>query len=126
MKLSLSLLLLHYVRSQLILQHENQLLPVDLNDGSIKVAIIGAGASGSSSAYFLDFLQQKFSSVRVSVSLYESSNYIGGRSTTLNLPNSTAYVELGASIFVDVNKNLMHATKVFDLQLYDTSPQSWY
>lgn len=42
--------------------------------------------------------------------MYERSSYIGGRSTTVNVFNDPSEpVELGASIFVKVNKNLVSA-----------------
>lgn len=43
-----------------------------------------------------------------------------GGSTTVHPYNDSAYepVELGASIFVDVNKNLMRAAREFNLSLY--------
>jgi len=48
--------------------------------------------------------------------VYERNGYIGGRSTTVNVyddPNQP--VELGASIFVEVNYNLVNATRNFNL-----------
>ncbi|TGO35893.1 hypothetical protein BHYA_0142g00090 [Botrytis hyacinthi] len=80
-----------------------------------RIAIIGAGAGGSSSAYHL----QKYaaeSDLAINVTVFERSSYIGGRSTTVNaFGNSLEPVELGASIFVDVNAILKNASREFDL-----------
>ncbi|KAF5870706.1 putative prenylcysteine oxidase protein [Botrytis fragariae] len=80
-----------------------------------RIAIIGAGAGGSSSAYHL----QKYaaeSDLAINVTVFERSSYIGGRSTTVNAyGNSLEPVELGASIFVDVNAILKNASREFDL-----------
>ncbi|EMD00247.1 hypothetical protein BAUCODRAFT_371035 [Baudoinia panamericana UAMH 10762] len=81
----------------------------------INVAIIGAGAAGSSSAYHL----AKFAAsagLLVNVTVFERNGYIGGRSTTVNVYNRSEYaVELGASIFVTVNKVLVDAVNEFNL-----------
>ncbi|KAJ8061525.1 hypothetical protein OCU04_009339 [Sclerotinia nivalis] len=80
-----------------------------------RIAIIGAGAGGSSSAYHL----QKYaaeSDLAINVTVFERSSYIGGRSTTVNAyGNSLEPVELGASIFVEVNAILKNASREFDL-----------
>ncbi|KAF7914213.1 uncharacterized protein EAF01_000619 [Botrytis porri] len=80
-----------------------------------RIAIIGAGAGGSSSAYHL----QKYAAetdLAINVTVFERSSYIGGRSTTVNAyGNSLEPVELGASIFVDVNAILKNASREFDL-----------
>lgn len=86
----------------------------------LRVAVIGAGAAGSSQAYFLRFLQSQFPAVEFDVTLYEKSSYVGGRSTTVSLPYEDAYAELGASIFsVPNNLNLAKAAKEFGLELQD-------
>ncbi|KAI9643190.1 hypothetical protein NHQ30_007806 [Ciborinia camelliae] len=80
-----------------------------------RIAIIGAGAGGSSSAYHL----QKYaaeSDLAINVTIYERSSYVGGRSTTVNAyGNSLEPVELGASIFVEVNAILKNASREFGL-----------
>ena len=54
--------------------------------------------------------------VNVRVTIFERNSYIGGRSTTVNAwDNAAEPVELGASIFVQVNKNLVSAAKEFNL-----------
>ncbi|MCJ1312170.1 hypothetical protein MMC25_005844 [Agyrium rufum] len=83
-----------------------------------KVAIIGAGSGGSSTAFYLN----RFSSPcqPLNITLYERSHYVGGRSTTVDAfddPNHP--VELGASIFVKVNANLVSAANEFGLSTQD-------
>ncbi|PYI07515.1 Prenylcysteine oxidase [Aspergillus sclerotiicarbonarius CBS 121057] len=82
-----------------------------------RVAIIGAGAAGSSTAYSLrkyaDALQ-----IPVNITVFERSSYVGGRSTTVNvLDNPATPVELGASIFVEVNHHLVNASKELGLHV---------
>lgn len=94
-----------------------------------KVAIIGGGAAGSSAAYFLSHFARE-AGLETDVTLFEESDYIGGRSTVLwpwnddpfedprKLGEPDTYeapVELGASIFVGANLNLQKARRVFGL-----------
>ncbi|KAI9844932.1 MAG: hypothetical protein M1837_005218 [Sclerophora amabilis] len=90
-----------------------------------RVAIIGAGSAGSSAAYYLN----KFSSdanTPTDITVFERSSYIGGRSTTVNVfSNPLEPVEVGGSVFVEVNKNLVNAAKEFGLEtnrLQDSRP----
>lgn len=79
-----------------------------------RVAIIGAGSGGSSSAYYIKQFQSPCQ--RTKIVVYERASYIGGRSTTVNVYNDPSEpVELGASIFVKVNRNLVAAAKEFGL-----------
>ncbi|KAH8151713.1 uncharacterized protein LAJ45_04335 [Morchella importuna] len=80
-----------------------------------RVAIIGAGSGGSSAAYYL----RKYAGTQpVNITIFDTKNYIGGRSTTVNVYNDpTEPVELGASIFVSVNYNLMNAVEEFGLDI---------
>ncbi|KAL2014139.1 hypothetical protein VTN00DRAFT_1664 [Thermoascus crustaceus] len=86
-----------------------------------RVAVIGAGSGGSSSAYYL----RKFadiSEIPVNITVFERASHVGGRSTTVNVFGNPAYpVELGASIFVQVNKNLVNAAKEFGLNVNGAS-----
>ncbi|RAL60642.1 hypothetical protein DID88_009960 [Monilinia fructigena] len=88
-----------------------------------RIAIIGAGAGGSSSAYHL----QKFaaeSDLSINVTIFERSSYIGGRSTTVNAySNPLEPVELGASIFVEVNAILKNASREFGLRPKSTDTE---
>ncbi|KAL4068392.1 Prenylcysteine lyase-domain-containing protein [Scleroderma yunnanense] len=85
-----------------------------------RIAIIGAGAGGSSAAFWISKAKQRFG-IDVEIDVYERASYIGGRSTTVYPYNDTTLspMELGASIFVDANKNLMRAAKEFNLTMMD-------
>ncbi len=80
-----------------------------------KIAIIGAGAGGSSASYYL----QKFTSDGFNITLFEAEHYIGGRSTTISNyspNNSTNFsIELGASVFVGANRILWNGVREFNL-----------
>ncbi|RCH86498.1 hypothetical protein CU097_004773 [Rhizopus azygosporus] len=91
-----------------------------LHDNSIpiekSVAIIGGGAAGTSTAFWLSNVFSHPDKVRMT--LFEQSEYIGGRSTTVPIKDDAATwgsIELGASIFVEANKNLMKAVDTFNL-----------
>lgn len=74
----------------------------------------GAGSGGASTAYYIS----KFKSPceRVNITVYERSDYVGGRTTTVNVfDDPTEPVELGGSVFVEVNRNLVSAVKEFGL-----------
>ena len=87
-----------------------------------KVAIIGAGPSGTSAAYFLKRAQDSLSTInstdKLDITIYERETRIGGR-TAVTFPYDDASqdpVELGASIFADVNLNIRRAVKQFKLE----------
>ncbi|KAI3210596.1 hypothetical protein CBS147311_1371 [Penicillium roqueforti] len=76
-----------------------------------RVAIIGAGAGGSFAAYQLRKLADE-ANIPVEITVYERESYVGGRSTTVNVFDDPAYpIELGASIFVQINYNLVNASR---------------
>ncbi|KAJ5748870.1 uncharacterized protein N7511_010566 [Penicillium nucicola] len=82
-----------------------------------KVAIIGAGAAGSFTAYELRKLANE-ANTPVEITVYERESYIGGRSTTVNVFDDPTYpIELGASIFVQVNYNLVNASRDLGLSV---------
>ncbi|EPQ61030.1 FAD/NAD P-binding domain-containing protein [Gloeophyllum trabeum ATCC 11539] len=85
-----------------------------------RVAIIGAGAAGSSAAFWIAKAKKR-SGLEIDVDVYEQSGYIGGRSTVVYPYNNTKLppVELGASIFVQANKNLWRASQEFNLTRYN-------
>src|SRR5690606_22046216 len=57
-------------------------------------------------------------SIPVEISVFERSDYVGGRSTTVDAYGDADYpIELGASIFVEVNSNLVQATKELGLEV---------
>jgi prenylcysteine oxidase / farnesylcysteine lyase len=84
-----------------------------------RVAVIGAGAAGSSTVYHLQQYAAS-STVALDITLVESSHLIGGRTTTINALDDPRYpAELGASIFASVNHILVDAAKKFDLTTVD-------
>ncbi|KAI0635392.1 Prenylcysteine lyase-domain-containing protein [Trametes polyzona] len=85
-----------------------------------RIAIVGAGAGGSSAAFWIAKAKERYG-LDVEVDVYDKNTYIGGRSTTV-FPyedESLEPVELGASIFVKVNKNLWRAVDEFGLERTD-------
>ena len=98
-----------------------------------KIAVIGAGPSGSSAAWFLskaqDKLRTEWQGVRsgsgadnceeeLEVTVFEKEERIGGRTAVVYPYDDSANqepVELGASIFADVNRNMVRAAKYFNL-----------
>ncbi|KAL2815529.1 hypothetical protein BJX63DRAFT_389778 [Aspergillus granulosus] len=83
--------------------------------GPKQIAIIGAGAAGASTAYSLRKYAEE-QGVQLNITVFERADYIGGRSTTVNVFDDPAYpIELGASIFVEVNYNLVNASKELGL-----------
>lgn len=101
--------------------------PLDPYDPSVntsppaakRVAIIGAGAGGASTAYHLS-QYAKSSNISLDITVYERNPYIGGRSTTVHAYNNTTFakntpVELGASIFVKINYILFNTSEIFNL-----------
>ncbi|KIJ31067.1 hypothetical protein M422DRAFT_267276 [Sphaerobolus stellatus SS14] len=83
------------------------------------VAIIGAGAAGSSATYWLARASNRSKEVEFEIEVFEGEGYIGGRSTVVFPHNSKAFqpVKLGASIFVTANKDLIHVAQEFGLTL---------
>lgn len=111
--------------------------------GTPKIAIIGAGAAGSSAAFWISKAQERFG-VDVEVDVYEKTSRVGGSGWPLFIifipavcdptfiGSLTVYphgndtfepVELGASIFVKANKNLWRAAQEFNLTLRDLSKE---
>jgi prenylcysteine oxidase/farnesylcysteine lyase len=76
-----------------------------------RVAIIGAGAGGSSVAYHL--FKQFNNSFQITI--FEKSNQIGGRVRNIEIGHEI--VEVGASIFVSENYLLVNISKELDLPL---------
>ncbi|AEO68308.1 uncharacterized protein THITE_2145487 [Thermothielavioides terrestris NRRL 8126] len=80
-----------------------------------QIAIIGAGAAGSSAAYFLRNYTTH-AGFHVNITLFEKTDRIGGRTLTVNPFNDLAQLfELGASIFVPVNHILNDSVTEFNL-----------
>ncbi|KAI9370154.1 Prenylcysteine lyase-domain-containing protein [Aspergillus egyptiacus] len=83
--------------------------------GPKQVAVIGAGAAGASTAYSLRKYADSLGTP-VNITVFERASYVGGRSTTVNVFDDPSYpIELGASIFVKVNYNLVNASKELGL-----------
>ncbi|KAJ3011586.1 UNVERIFIED_CONTAM: hypothetical protein HDU68_001607 [Siphonaria sp. JEL0065] len=109
----------------LVLQPETESIQLTRN-----VAIIGAGAAGASTSYFINKFTPSYNLDlnNVHISLFEASDRIGGRAKNIliqNPRNSTSEpvsIEIGASIFVTSNKHLMDAVKEYNLSF--TSSQN--
>ncbi|KAI5855313.1 Prenylcysteine lyase-domain-containing protein [Tricharina praecox] len=89
-----------------------------------RVAIIGAGAAGSSSAYYLRkyLANSTVSGLPVEITVFDKHAYVGGRSTTVNAYDDPSLpIELGASIFVSINHNLVNAAAEFGLSVSSVS-----
>ncbi|KAI7863419.1 Prenylcysteine lyase-domain-containing protein, partial [Spinellus fusiger] len=78
----------------------------------------GGGAAGTSAAYWLSNAFDA-SDIDLSITLYESSDRLGGRVHAIPIKGDPqlGMIEMGASIFVNANHNLMNATKLFGLEL---------
>ncbi|GAP85082.1 putative prenylcysteine oxidase [Rosellinia necatrix] len=84
-----------------------------------QIAIIGAGAAGSSAAYHLRKYADE-AGIAIHVTVFEKTSRIGGRTLTVNVYDDPVEpIELGASIFVDVNYILSNATRDFGLTAKD-------
>ncbi|KAF2685959.1 Prenylcysteine oxidase [Lentithecium fluviatile CBS 122367] len=97
------------------LRSANGELPSEVGIAPKRVAVIGAGAAGASTAYHLAQNAQN-ASIPTRIHVYERSSRAGGRSTTVNAWSDPSQpIELGASIFVSVNHILVAASKAFNL-----------
>ncbi|KAG8999210.1 hypothetical protein FRB94_006399 [Tulasnella sp. JGI-2019a] len=87
---------------------------------TVKIAVIGAGAGGSSAAYWVSKAQERHG-LDVEVDVFEKDSRIGGRTTVVYpyYDEANPGQELGASIFVAANKNLWRATTEFNLTFVD-------
>ncbi|ROT37954.1 prenylcysteine oxidase [Sodiomyces alkalinus F11] len=87
------------------------------DDGVRQVAVIGAGAGGSATAYYLQQFAEQ-AGLAVNISVFEKTGRVGGRTLTVNAYDEPLEaVELGASIFVEINQILFNATQEFNLAL---------
>ncbi|KAI0409269.1 prenylcysteine oxidase [Xylaria palmicola] len=90
------------------------------SDDVKQIAIIGAGAAGSSAAYHLRRYADE-SGIPINVTVFEKTGRIGGRTLTVNVYDDPVEpIEVGASIFVDVNHILCNATRDFGLAVTDS------
>ncbi|KAG8751744.1 hypothetical protein FRC14_007636 [Serendipita sp. 396] len=94
--------------------------PVETYKPALRVAVVGAGAAGSSAALWIHKAAERLEKDIV-VDVFERSDYIGGRSTVVYPYNDTSNdrVELGASIYVEANKNMVRAAKEYKLEVSD-------
>jgi prenylcysteine oxidase/farnesylcysteine lyase len=108
-----------------------------LGSAKPRIAIVGAGAAGSSAAFWISKAKERFAALDVDVDVYERASYVGGRESPkqnkknkkgslcfLLLGTTTVYpygnrslspIEIGATIFVRANKNLWRASEEFNL-----------
>ncbi|KAF8704712.1 Prenylcysteine lyase, partial [Rhizoctonia solani] len=87
---------------------------------SFKVAVIGAGAGGSSASYWLSLAKQRAAKgINIGVTVFEQDNRIGGRSEVVYPYGDTSYppIEVGAALFTGGNKNMIRAASEFGLSL---------
>jgi prenylcysteine oxidase / farnesylcysteine lyase len=83
------------------------------------IAIIGAGAAGSSSAFFASQLEG--GPHKVDITVFESSDRVGGRAFAVPIPHPhdpsqpPVSVEVGAGIFVTENQYMFNLSKLFNL-----------
>lgn len=95
------------------LEGEQILLKAEDDPVKGRIAIIGAGAGGSSAAYYL----QKYTNHGFNITIYEKSNHVGGRTATVLIGEESSHlVETGASIFVSANKIISKAVEDFNLE----------
>ncbi|TFK30726.1 hypothetical protein FA15DRAFT_690376 [Coprinopsis marcescibilis] len=102
------------------------IVPDDSPTATPRVAIIGAGAGGTSAAFWIGKAKERFG-LDVEVDVYDQNDYIGGRSTVVYPYNdkNLRELELGASIFVEANKNLWRATDEFNLARRDFNDEDY-
>lgn len=85
--------------------------------GGYNIAIVGAGAAGSSAAYHISkFARELELDVPINITIFEADDRIGGRTTTVDALEDPRYpIEVGGSIFVKINEILYNATQEFRL-----------
>ncbi|KIV96734.1 hypothetical protein PV10_00560 [Exophiala mesophila] len=97
-----------------------------------RVAIIGAGAGGTSLSYHLrKYASSQPEQIPLDITIFDRNPYIGGRATIVNAFSLSEYpVELGASIFVAINHILVNATRELNLtssvKIYQAPPEAKY
>ncbi|KAJ3160320.1 hypothetical protein HDU86_000654 [Geranomyces michiganensis] len=80
------------------------------------IAVIGAGAAGTSFAYFL---RQTVPSTQAQITILEATDRVGGRATAIDFEGAS--IEIGASIFLKENQHLYNASKLFNLTLVESA-----
>lgn len=88
-----------------------------------QIAIIGAGAAGASAAYHLTQFAAE-ANVGINITIFEKTNRVGGRTLTVNAYDDPKYpVELGASIFIELNHIVYGAASRFNMSLVTPGPE---
>lgn len=97
-------------------------LQVDVAPPPLRIAVIGAGAGGSSAAFWISKAKER-QDMKVEVHIFDKNDYVGGRSIVVHPYNdpSLGTEELGGSVFVRANKNMFRATEEFGLNVTDLS-----
>lgn len=89
-----------------------------------QIAIIGAGAAGSTTASFLQKYAEE-SGISINVTIFEKTGRIGGRTLTVNpYDDPSIRLELGASIFIEKNHILYDSLAEFNLSKRDPDADS--
>ena len=89
-----------------------------------RVAVIGAGAAGASTAFHL-YKYASENNVNIAVDVFERSSYIGGKAMTADIYGDPQLkAEVGASVFSKDDKLLMSLVDEFSLDL-DELQQDW-
>jgi prenylcysteine oxidase/farnesylcysteine lyase len=55
-----------------------------LGSAKPRIAIVGAGAAGSSAAFWISKAKERFAALDVDVDVYERASYVGGRESKIN------------------------------------------
>ncbi|KDQ16448.1 hypothetical protein BOTBODRAFT_172979 [Botryobasidium botryosum FD-172 SS1] len=95
------------------------------NSASLRVAIIGAGASGTSVVHWLKQASRQLGA-EITVNLYQRSSYIDGRPLDLNPHDDPAYspiIEMGGTSFAVTDRNLTRAATEFGLEVESYEPE---
>ena len=95
------------------------------NSNSLRIAIIGSGVGGASTAYFLRDLLNQQSDRQVIIDMYEKNDYVGGRVRGANLEEycgGNYMKDVGATIIIKQNKYMMDfAQNILNLDLFNES-----
>ena len=96
-----------------------------MHGAKLAVKTQGAGAAGSSAAYYLS---EAFgcpeggecdpSNITVKATVFDRNDTAGGRVQEINVPGLDEPMELGAAIYVDLNRNIVDLVKKFQLDTY--------
>jgi len=80
------------------------------------VAIIGAGAGGSSTAFFIAKAKQRYG-VDIDIHIYDKNEFVGGDNDVVHPYDDARYrpIELGAFKHYEADQNLARAAKEFNL-----------